>query len=148
MCGISFSLGESLGRFQISASFFFQDYPVSLSLILTRTNYISLGVLKTCICSAIFNFVLILSPLLVSDFLVVFSAGLYAITVWAALTFGRQRSVVSPDSGTWPLLIFERQQEAVGPFSRGVQGVFSPSTVSSALGFDQHFPLRLPSPLV
>lgn len=61
-----------------------------------------------------------------------------------SLVFGRQRSTVSLECGVWPLLIFERQQGAFRPCNRGVQGVFSPGSVISALGFDQH---RLPSPL-
>lgn len=61
--------------------------------------------------------------------------------------FGRQQSIMSSDSGTWPLLIFERQQEAFRPFNKGVRGVFSPSSVISALGFDQRFPYHLPSAL-
>lgn len=56
------------------------------------------------------------------------------------LLFGIWRRL---ECDVWPLLILERQQGAVRPFNRGAQGVFSPSSVISALGFAQ----RLPSPL-
>lgn len=52
---------------------------------------------------------------------------------------------VSLERGVWPLLILERQQGAFGPFDGGVQGMFSPGSVISALGFDQQC---LPCPLL
>lgn len=52
---------------------------------------------------------------------------------------------VSLECAVWPLLILERQQGAFGPFNGGVQGVFSPGSVISALGFDQQC---LPCPLL
>lgn len=124
--GISFSLGGHC----ISSFVFLPGLPCPLSLILTCENYIYWRVPKMFIWP-LFFFSLYF-PHFCSLFVsCVFSAGLCALRIRTALMFGRQRSIMSTDSGMWSLLVFEKQQEAFRPFIRKGEGVFNPQAVLS-----------------
>lgn len=141
--GNSFSLGWSFWRLRISAS----------SSKTTQLPWTSTWFVKTFVRILFYLFVQpfknfsysfpIFTPFFLSC---VCSAGLCALGLGASLRRlgGSEAPWMSLECGVWLVLILERQQGAFRPCNRGVQGVFSPGSVISALGFDQH---RLPSPL-